>query len=82
MSIIRKYHNHELQANPWHREEERHTKITRHQEDKLSKATSSRPALEWTPSNAQQNVKQLQNSTMGETTNSESSTAALERTAA
>ena len=32
-SMIRKYHNHKLQTNPWHREEEPH-RITRHQEDK------------------------------------------------
>ena len=40
VSMIRKYHNRKLQINPWHREEE-HTTITRHQQDKVSKATSS-----------------------------------------
>ena len=55
--MIRKYHNHKLQTNPWHREEEPH-KITRHQEDKQSKATSSLfdmkmfVKLEWKQSNA------------------------------
>ena len=39
--MIRKNHHHKLQTNPWHREEETHTTITRHQEDKLSKGTSS-----------------------------------------
>ena len=34
VSIIKKYHNHTLQTNPWHREEEPHVTITRHQEDK------------------------------------------------
>ena len=49
--MIRKYHNHKLQTNPWHR-----TTITRHQKDKLSKGTSSLfpikmiAKLEWTQS--------------------------------
>ena len=38
--MIRKYHTHKLQTNPWQRDEEPQT-ITRHQEDKLSKATNS-----------------------------------------
>ena len=38
--MIRKYYNHKLQSYPWHHKEELH-KITRHQEDKLSKATIS-----------------------------------------
>ena len=47
--------------------------ITRHQEDKLSKATSSLfpikmiAILEWIQSNVQQNIKQLQTPTMGGT---------------
>ena len=51
----------------------------RHQEDKLSKATSSLfpikmiTNLEWTQSNAQQNIEQLQNPTIGATINNESS---------
>ena len=36
--MIRKYHNHELQTNLWHREEESHNN-QEHQEDKLSEAT-------------------------------------------
>ena len=57
-----------------------HDKVTRHQEDKLSKATGSLfpfkiiAKLEWTQRNAQQNIKQLQNPTMGETNNNESTT--------
>ena len=57
-----------------------HTSITRHQEDKQSKATSSLfpiwmiAKLEWTQSNAQQNIEQLQNPTMGVTINNESTT--------
>ena len=48
-----------------------HTTITRHQEDKLSKAFSSLfpikmiAILEWKLSNVQQNIEQLQTSTMG-----------------
>ena len=38
--MIRKYHNHTLQTNQRHREEEQRA-ITRHQEDKRSKAISS-----------------------------------------
>ena len=50
----------------------------RHQEDKLSKATSSLfpikmiAKLEWTQSSAQQNIEQLQNHTMGVTINNKS----------
>ena len=36
--MIRIHHNHKLQTNPWHREEE---PLTNYEEDKLSKATSS-----------------------------------------
>ena len=52
----------------------------RHQEDKQSKATISRfpiemnAKLEWTLSNAQQNIEQLQNPKMGVTINNESTT--------
>ena len=32
---VRKYYNHTLQTNPWHREEEpQNTTVTRHQENK------------------------------------------------
>ena len=52
----------------------------RHQEDKLSKATSSLfpimmiAKLEWTQTKAQQKIEQLQKPTMGVTINSESTT--------
>ena len=52
--------------------------IPRHQEDKQSKATSSLfpikmiANLEWTQSNVQQNIEQLQNPTMGATINNAS----------
>ena len=53
----------------------------RHQEDKLSKATSSLfpikiiAILEWTQSNVQQNIEQLQTPTMGVTINRKSTKA-------
>ena len=71
--------HHKLHTNPWLREKI-HTTITRHQEDKLSKATSYLlpikiiAKLEWTQSNAQQNIEHLQNPTMEETINNESTT--------
>ena len=54
--------------------------ITRHQEDKWSKATSSLfpikmiAILEWTQSNVQQNIEQLQTPTMGVTISKKSTT--------
>ena len=57
-----------------------HTRVTRHQDDKQSKATSSFfpikmiAKLEWIQSNAQQNIEQLQNPTMGVAINNESTT--------
>ena len=54
--------------------------ITRHQEDKVSKTTSSLfpikmiAILEWTYSNVQQNIEQLQTPTMGVTINKKSTT--------
>ena len=55
-----------------------HTTIMRHQEDKLSKATSPLipikmiAKLEWALSNVQQNIEQLQTPTMGVTINKKS----------
>ena len=78
--MIRKYHNHKLQTNTWHLFSKSHTTITRHQEDKQSKATSSLfpiemiAKIEWTQSDAMQNIEQLQNPTMGVTINNESIT--------
>ena len=57
-----------------------HTTITRQKEYKQSKATSSLFPIEmiekvdWTQKNAQQNIEQLQNRTMGVTLNNESTT--------
>ena len=59
--------------------------ITRYQEDKLSKASSSLfpikmiAILEPTQSNVQQNIEQLQTPTMGVTINNNNRTTALER---
>ena len=81
--MIRNYHNHKLQTNSLHCEEEPHNNHKtqgRHKEDKQRKAISSLfpiimiAKLEWTQSNAQQNIEQLQNPTMGETINNESTT--------
>ena len=79
VSMIRKTHNHKLQT-----KRKVHTTITRHQEDKQSKAASSLFAvkiiakLEWTQSNTQQNIEQLQNPIMGATINNESTTTNLD----
>ena len=77
--MIRQYHNHKCrQSHSIARKS--HTTIMRHQDDKLSEATSSFfpikmiAKLEWIQSNAQQNVEQLQNPTMGVTINNESTT--------
>ena len=77
--MIRKNHNHKLQTNPWYHEEEPHNN---HETPgrQTKQATSSLfpikiiAKLEWTQSNAQQNIEQLQNPTMGVTINNESTT--------
>ena len=77
--MIRKYHNHKLQTNSCTARKS-HTTITRHQEDKLSKATSSLfpikmiAKLEGTESNVQENIEQLQTPTIGVTINNKSTT--------
>ena len=76
--MVRKYHNDKLQTNPWHREEESHNnKETQGRQAKQSNQLSLFPIkmiakLEWTQSNAQQNIEQLQNPTMGESIINES----------
>ena len=60
--MIRKYHNHKLQTNPWHREEEPHNNHeTTGRQTKQSNQLSLFPIemianLEWTQSNAHQNI--------------------------
>ena len=75
--MIRKYHIHKLQTNPWHHEEEPHNhhETPGRQSNQLSLFPIKMIAkLEWAQSNAQQNKKQLQNPTMEVTTNNESAT--------
>ena len=77
--MIRKYNNHKLQTNPLHREEDAHNNHET-SEDKQKKATSSLfpikmiAKLEWTQSDAQQNIENLQNPTKGVTINNELTT--------
>ena len=67
--MIRKYHNHKLQTNPWHREEdpqnnhEPQGRQTKQSKSGLSSTIEMIKKLEWTQINAQQNVEQLQNPT-------------------
>ena len=72
--MIRKYHNHKQQTNPWHREEEPHN----HQEtigrqtkqsNQLSLPHQDNCKTRMTQSNVQQNIEQLQTRTMGVTIN-------------
>ena len=73
--MIRKYHNHITnRRQPCGTSRKSRSTIMRHQEDKLSKATSSLfpikmiAILERSQSNVQQNIEQLQTPTMGVTT--------------
>ena len=86
--MIRKYHKHKLQTNPWHREEEpqnNHETLGRQ-----SKATSSlfpikmTAKLEWTQSNAQQNrtITESHNGSNNQQRINNNRTTALEQTAA
>ena len=76
--MIRKYYNHKPQTTPWHGKI--HSTIMRHQEDKISKATSSLfpiktiAILDWTKRSVQQNIEQLQTPTMRVTINKKSTT--------
>ena len=75
--MIRKYNNHKLHTNPWHREEEPHNnhetpgKQTK-QSNQLSLPHQDDAKLEWTKSNVQQNIEQLQTTTTGITINNKS----------
>ena len=71
--MIRKYHNHKLKTNPWHREGEPHNnhETLGRQTNKSNQLSLSRSRpinmiskIEWAQSNAQQIVEQLQNPTM------------------
>ena len=74
--MIRKYHNHKLQTNPWHREEEPHNNYeTPGRQTKQSNQLSLPHQDDCkTRMNVQQNIEQLQNPTMGVTINNESTT--------
>ena len=74
--MIRKYHNHKLQTNPLYREEEPHNN---HETPGRQTKQSNQLSLSQlddckTQNNAQQNIEQLQNPTMGVTINNESTT--------
>ena len=75
--MIRKYHNYKLQTNPWHREEEPHKnhetpgRQTK-QRKKLSVLHRDDCNTIMDKSNAQQNIEQLRNLTMGVTINKKS----------
>ena len=73
--MIRKYHNHKLQTNLWHREEEQsNNHETPWNQTKQSNQLKMIGKLEWTQSNAQQNIEQLQTPTMGAKINNEPTT--------
>ena len=61
VNMTRKYHNHKLQINLWHHEEEPYTNQT----NKAKQPALSFPKLEWAQSNKWQNIEQLQNHVMG-----------------
>ena len=68
--MIRKYHNHKLLTNPRYLEEELHNNPETpgrqaKQSNQLCPPIEMIARLEWTQSNAQQNIEQLQYPTMG-----------------
>ena len=73
--MIRKYHNHKLQINPWYHKEEPHNNHeTPGRQTKQSNQLSDDCKARMDTSNAQQNIEQLQNPTMGVTINNDSTT--------
>ena len=73
--MIRKYHNHELQTNPWHSEDKPlNNQKTPERQTKQSNQLSL-PHQDYCKArmdlNAQQNIEQLQNPTMGVTINND-----------
>ena len=74
-----KYQDHKPQTTTWHREEEslnHHETPVRQikQSNQLSLPTKMIAILEWTLSNVQQNIEQLQTPTIGVTINKKSTT--------
>ena len=81
--MIRKYHNRKLQTDLWHRKEEPHNNHeTPVRQTKQSNQLSlpHRDDCKTSIGQAQQNIEQLQNPTMGATINNNRTTA-LEQTA-
>ena len=78
--MFRKYHNHKLQTNPWHCEEEPHNHHETsgrqtNQSNQLSLLTIKTIAkLDLTQLYVQQNIEHLHNPTMGVTITNESTT--------
>ena len=76
--MIRKYHNHKQQKNPWHHEEEPHNQNeTTGRQTKQSNQLSlphQDDCKNRMNSNVQQNIEQLQTHTMGVTINKKSTT--------
>ena len=82
--MIRKYHNHNLQTNPWHRKSQTPGRQTK-QSNQLSSPHRDDCKLEWTQSNVQQNKKTItksQNGSNNQQRINNNRTTALERTAA
>ena len=76
--MIRKYHKHKLQANPWHLKDSHNNHETQgrqtEQNNQLSLPHQGDCKTRMDISNVQQNKEQLQNPTMGVTINNESTT--------
>ena len=79
--MIRKYHNHKLQTNPWYRVEESHNNLETpgrqtKQSSQLSlpKRDDCKPRMDTKYNIEQQSIEQLQNPTMAVTIINESTT--------
>ena len=73
--MIRKYHNHKLQTNPWHREAE-----PQNNHETPGRQTKQSCKTRMDLSNVQQNIEQLQNPTIGVTINNKSTPAEYSNT--
>ena len=77
--VFSKVVNQEIPQNPWHRETKPHNNYETpgrqtKQSNQLSLPVKMIAKLEWTQSNAQQNIEQLQNPTVGVTISNEPTT--------
>ena len=71
-------HSRKLQTDPWHREEEpqnNHETPGRQTKQRSQVFLPHQDDCNWTQSNTQQNIEQLQNSAMGASTNNETTAA-------